>query len=100
MCCSESGLEDNQSKAKAKSVRFKFNYDDVDTSEKAIDIRGKQILKDNNWKFSYTQVGVYVELEYDGNDTKYKSNGGVLKIISAGIEMIFPLYKSTNLITH
>tara|TARA_R110000796_G_scaffold246121_1_gene370738 strand:- start:613 stop:1605 length:993 start_codon:yes stop_codon:yes gene_type:complete len=53
----------------------------------------KQFLGDNHWKEMSTQGEVAVALEYNGNETKYKSDGGALTAISMGYTMIYVLNK-------
>ena len=59
-----------------------------------IPIKDKEIIGDNHWKVETETSGVKIILEYNGNETKYKTNGGFLKYIAMGYEMGYPLIKS------
>lgn len=51
----------------------------------------KEIIGENHWKSESVEMGMKTVLEYDGNERKYKTNGGVLKLYAIGSETIFPL---------
>ena len=59
-----------------------------------IPIKNKEIIGDNHWKVETELDGVKINMEYIGNETKYKTDGGFLKYISMGYEMGYPLIKS------
>ena len=60
-----------------------------------IPIKDKEIIGDNHWKVEREIGGVkIISLEYNGNETKYKTDGGFLKYIAMGYEMVYPLIKS------
>ena len=59
-----------------------------------IPIKDKEIIGDNHWKVETELGGVKIIMEYIGNETKYKTDGGFLKYISMGYEMGYPLIKS------
>ena len=53
-------------------------------------IDNKQFITDNHWK---AVTNDYV-IEYNGNETKYKTDGGILIFSGEGIEQVYPLIKS------
>lgn len=59
-----------------------------------ISIKDREIISDNHWKVESNSIGFSVTLEYNENETKFKNDGGVLKIISMGSEQVIPLIKS------
>lgn len=59
-----------------------------------ISIKDREIISDNHWKVESNSNGFGVTLEYNENETKFKNDGGVLKIISMGSEQVIPLIKS------
>ena len=61
-----------------------------------IPIENREILGENHWRNEVIEMGMKSVLEYDGNETKYKTNGGVLKLYAIGSETIFPLTKIEN----
>ena len=61
-----------------------------------IPIENREILGENHWRNEIIEMGMKSVLEYDGNETKYKTNGGVLKLYAIGSETIFPLTKIEN----
>ena len=56
-------------------------------------IENKEVLGDNHWKSQSVKEGVSLLLEYNGNETKYKSDGGILKVTTMGMEIIYLLIK-------
>ena len=56
-------------------------------------IENREVLGDNHWKFRSVKAGVSSLFEYNGNETKYKSDGGIVKTTTMGMEMIYPLIK-------
>ena len=59
-------------------------------------IEDKEILGENHWKLEQEYMGSKAIYEYNGNITKYKSNGGILRVVAMGYEQIYPLTKIEN----
>ena len=60
-----------------------------------IPIVDRETFGTNHWKFEIVSMGMKGAYEYNGNETKYKNNGGVLTISAAGYdEQVIPLIKS------
>ena len=58
-------------------------------------LKDKVQIAENHWKIILKDpMGGEASYEYNGNETKYKSDGGVLIVKSQGYEMIYPLIKS------
>jgi len=45
-------------------------------------IEDKEILGENHWKLEQEYMGSKAIYEYNGNITKYKSNGGILRVVA------------------
>ena len=69
-----------------------INYDEYGSmGGNPIPIENREILGENHWRNETIEKGTKLVLEYDGNERKYKTNGGVLKLYAIGSETIFPL---------
>lgn len=55
--------------------------------------QNRKSLEDNHWEETATIGGVKLEMEYNGNNIKYKSNGGTLTTKSLGYTTIYVLNK-------
>lgn len=53
----------------------------------------KNIISENDWKFSSSINGVYTEMVYDSKDNKYKNNGGTISIKASGYNQLYILNK-------
>jgi hypothetical protein len=56
-----------------------------------IPIKEKDILGVNHWKVESNMSGMKSIIEYNANETKYNTDGGVLIFISMGQKMVYPL---------
>ena len=58
-------------------------------------LKDKVQIAENHWKIILKDpMGGEASYEYNGNEKKYKTDGGVLIVKSQGYEMIYPLIKS------
>lgn len=58
-------------------------------------LKDKVQIAENHWKIMLKDpMGAEASYEYNGNERKYKTDGGVLIVKSQGYEMIYPLIKS------
>ena len=58
-------------------------------------LKDKDQIAENHWKIILKDpMGAEASYEYNGNERKYKTDGGVLIVKSQGYEMIYPLIKS------
>ena len=58
-----------------------------------VNIENKEIIGENHWRLEAIEMGMKAVYEYNGNERKYKTNGGVLIMIGGGYEQIYPLTK-------
>ena len=64
------------------------------TESPRMSIKDREIISDNHWEVETDWGGIKTIIEYNGNETKYKSDGGILIVSSMGYKQVFPLIKS------
>jgi hypothetical protein len=90
----------NGSKVKMEGAfTFSENYWQLDlngTPSPRVPFENRVSLGENHWQEISTAGGVKSEIEYNGNNDKYKSNGGTLTTKAVGYTMIYVLNKNPN----
>lgn len=76
--------------------RLFITFNEMGTDTGPISIKDREIISDNHWKAESKSGGVKTEIEYNGNNKKYKSDGGTLTTKAMGYTMIYVLNKVTE----